>query len=370
MVILTPQQACEASRGRWDGKKCIKGEGIQPPASQFTPSPTTPRELAEQTGSIAAGRKEEKERIAKEEAEKQASLQDQPFGSGQQALDLTQVVTAQGSQRTEQNGQKGTMENGVFYADEKQQQDQKVIFDENGTAVGLVQPDGRSLLGLSPADIDAQLQTGAVAADAQQTQNLAGQVGEFGELGINGTPFDQTALAGAASRGIIPGLIRGVGTGVGTALIGAKIGVAGGPTAAITLGALGFASGIASSILGEMKGQRTDNTNAQQRVLDEGKQVLSDWVTFAEGNPTQSKQALAGFNTQLALIDQAYRQMKLDTSRDILAFESAIPNLAEFTAFYSNSGERDVYSQEMQLALAQAAPIDTRMLSLISRRGA
>jgi len=315
---ITPKQKCEQSGGTWDEatKRCL-------------------RTIKEKVEAKAE---------AKAEAEKT------------------------GPTRTVQDGVPGVIEDGVFYADEPTKTPPKVIFGEEGKAVGLEQPDGRTLLGLREQEVIGMLDQGAVAADTQQLQDLSGGVGDFGELGIGQTPFDTTALAGAAARGVIPGLIRAGTAGIGAGIVGAKVGALGGPTTAITIGALGFASGIASSILGEMKGQRTDNTNAQQRVLDEGKQILNDWITYAEANPSQKEFALNGFNQQLQLIDQAHRQMKLDTSQDLLAFENAIPNLAEFNSFYSPSGERDVLVDEMRIAMVQVAPIDTRMVELFNRR--
>ena len=369
-VVLTPKQKCEGKGGIWNEatQTCNlrTGEGVG--ETQQQQQATTLREQQTrdaQNQAVQETERRKRERIAKQQQE--ADLDKPLFGDVK--IDAEQPTpTRQEDGRVVQDGVPGVIENGVFFADEPPKTPQQVIFNESGEAVGIVRPDGTALLGLSPADIDAQLQSGAVAADAQAQQDVSGQVGEFGELGIEGTPFDSSALAGAAARGVIPGLIRGVGTGVATGLLGAKAGALGGPATAVTLGALGFASGIASSLLGEMKSQRTDNTNAQQRVLDEGKQVLSDWITFAEANPSQKTFALAGFNQQLALIDQAFRQMKLDTSEDVLAFESAIPNLAEFNSFYSTSGERDVLSDEMRIAVIQPAPIDTRLIALMARR--
>ena len=63
--------------------------------------------------------------------------------------------------------------------------------------------------------------------------------------------------------------------------------------------------------------------------------------------------------------------MKLDTSRDVTKFETAIPNLAEFETFYSRDGERDFLVVDMRVNLA--APIDPelvyRMAELRGRRG-
>ena len=67
------------------------------------------------------------------------------------------------------------------HQEETPQQKQQIIFDEQGNATGVVQPDGRALLGLNQSEVAGIMQSGAVAADAQQQPNLSGQVGQFGE---------------------------------------------------------------------------------------------------------------------------------------------------------------------------------------------
>lgn len=366
--MVDSQAKCAARGGRWDpvNKRCNIPEGETSQGTLPETPITTPREQAARKKEQAAVEVTEQRRTSKSQAAAAEAALDQPISSTK--IDTQKSSVTQGEGRTVQNGVPGVIENGVFFADQQNQQKGQVIFDEQGNATGFVRPDGTALTGLNPNEVSGLLQGGETATDVQQQPNLAGQVGEFGQLGISPTGFAGDALLGAAAQGIIPGLIRGVGAGIGVGLLGAKVGAVGGPTGALVVGALGFASGISSSILSEMKGQRTDNTNAQQRVLDEGKQVLSDWITFAEANPSQKEFALKGFNQQLSLIQQAHRQMKLDTQRDLLKFESAVPNLAEFTAFYSPSGERDVYSDEMRIAMSQPSPIDTRMLDLFNRR--
>lgn len=208
-------------------------------------------------------------------------------------------------------------------------------------------------------------------------QAQAGQIGQFGQLGIEQPgaigefDFGEASIAGL--RGAIPGAIGGAATAFGLGLIGAKAGALTGAATLNPVGVavgtvLGFTGGIVAGILSNMNSQRTDTTTAQQRVLDEGKQTLADWRTLAEANPARRQEAIAGFNAQLALIDQAYRQMKLDTSRDVLKFETALPNLAEFEAFYNRAGERDFLVAEMRLALVAQSDVNFAMLELASRR--
>ena len=105
-----------------------------------------------------------------------------------------------------------------------------------------------------------------------------------------------------------------------------------------------------------------------KRVLDEGNQTLQDWVTLARSDPANKAFYLAQYNKQLAQIDQAHRQMKLDTSRDLAKFETALPNLAEFDSFYSVGGERDALNEEMRNALLTVSPENYNMLELAHRR--
>ena len=341
------RKACEAKGGTWNAstQTCILPPKDEPQTTATTKITGIGRQL-----------------IPKDEATGPTGEFKSTLGKPKVALGGTGPI-----EETQEEFEARAAEDRAAAADPRQQ----VIFDEFGQATGVIQPSGSTFLGADVAN-QATLQQGAVAADAQQQPDLSGQVGQFGQLGISQTQFDGSALAGATARGLIPSILTGVGTMVAAGFLGKTAlaaGATGGPTAALALGALAFAGSMASNIFSEMKGQRTDNTNAQQRVLDEGKQVLSDWVTFAEANPSQKELALAGFNQQLALIDQAHRQMKLDTSQDLLAFENAIPNLAEFDAFYSPSGERDVYSREMAIAMLQQSSVDTRMIALINRRG-
>jgi len=122
-------------------------------------------------------------------------------------------------------------------------------------------------------------------------------------------------------------------------------------------------------MISNFKSQRRDTTTAQQRVLDEGKQNLNDWSTLAKNDPANRAYYLAQYNKQSAQINQAYRQMKLDTSRDVTKFETALPNLAEFEAFYSQGGERDALDNEMKNSLLAQAPEGYDMMELSYRRG-
>lgn len=206
-----------------------------------------------------------------------------------------------------------------------------------------------------------------------QNQQLAGQVGQFTPLGVEPTDISQTELIKQGFASAIPRALSLAATGAALGAFGG--GAAGGiaapvtaPAGAIIGGIGGFISGITGALISNYRSQRTDTVNAQKRVLDEGKQTLQDWVTLAKTDPTNRREYLANFNRQLALIDQAYRQMKLDTQRDVLKFETAIPDLAEFEAFYNSQGERDFLVQEMRFALATPTSPEYDMLELSNRR--
>ncbi len=225
-------------------------------------------------------------------------------------------------------------------------------------------PEGAALAGTAQA----------AATQRARGLQLAGQVGDIQpSTGITPTEAD---LGESLTQGVvnsIPSAIRLAGQfGVGAAAIGAVAtapagGIGALPAAAIGA-AVGFVAGITQGIISNMKGQRTDNTNAQQRVLDEGKQTLKDWSTMAKADPANREFYLSQFNIQLQLIQNAHVQMLTDTNADVAKFESAIPNLAEFNSFYSLGGERDALVNDMVASLQTPVSIDYSMIELTKRR--
>ena len=195
----------------------------------------------------------------------------------------------------------------------------------------------------------------AVAANELRAQQIAegqalgGQVGQFDQLGVNPTGFDVKESLISAAIGSIP---RAIQFAAGGALLG---GGTTGPVGAAIGAAGGFGAGMVTGVSSNFAAQRRDVTTAQQRVLDEGKQNLQAIVNNIKADPSNKTQYLAAYNQQSAIINQAYRQMKLDTSRDVAKFETALPNLAEFEVFYGANGERDILDAEMKIALATPA---------------
>ena len=254
-----------------------------------------------------------------------------------------------------------------------------------GRPSGVITPDGKVFLGLSPEDVatiaegerqKVALPEGAAPVgtaqkqlrSAQEAQRLQGQVGQFGQLPVGDNPL--LDFGEAARVGAVQGIPRTLTLLGGAAVAGAAIGTAAAPGVGTVIGAaVGLIGGLASSMISNFKSQRSDTTTAQQRVLDEGKQTMKDWATLAEADPTNKAFYLSEYNKVSAQIDQAYRQMKYDTQRDVAKFETALPNLAEFEAFYSAGGERNALNIEMRNALLVPASPEYAMLELVNRRG-
>ena len=204
-----------------------------------------------------------------------------------------------------------------------------------------------------------------------QAQQLAGQVGQFQQLGVEPTGLDVGQAATQGIVGAIPRALSFAATGAAAGALGGSAFAGVGAVPGAIIGAVGgFVSGITSSMISNFKSQRTDTTNAQKRVLVEGKQNLNDWATLAAADPANRALYIKNFNQQLALIDQAYRQMKLDTSRDVAKFETALPDLAEFEAFYMAQGERDYLVAKMyrSLGVMQDPDFSYQMQELANRR--
>ncbi|MCK5613221.1 hypothetical protein KAR91_65720 [Candidatus Pacearchaeota archaeon] len=262
-----------------------------------------------------------------------------------------------------------------------------------GRPTGITTPGGDSFLGITNLDdlarikaqqegkqariegLGAPVGTAQTTSDVlfrqqQQAQQLAQGVGQFNPLAIDPTGLDVAEGFTAGVIGAIPNALKLGATGAGVGLVGGGV-VAGpiGAGAGAAIGAVaGFVGGLASSMIGNFKAQRSDTTTAQQRILDEGKQTMKDWATLAKTDPANKMFYLAEFNKQSAQIDQAYRQMKLDTSRDLAKFETALPNLAEFESFYSSGGERDTLDIEMRNSLLTPVSPEYEALELSFRR--
>ena len=138
-----------------------------------------------------------------------------------------------------------------------------------------------------------------------EAQQLAGQVGQFQQLGVEPTGLDVGQAATQGIVGAIPRALSFAATGAAAGALGGSAFAGVGAVPGAIIGAVGgFVSGITSSMISNFKSQRTDTTKAQKRVLDEGKQNLNDWATLAAADPANRALYIKNFNQQLALIDK------------------------------------------------------------------
>lgn len=349
------QLSCEAKGGRWDGKVCILPKELKPVQFPSQPKPGD----ADYTS------------------------------SGQEGFDILTGKGVSSLPRDQQTPKPPPTPPKLDIPE--------VIRDqETGRITGIRLPSGKDILGVSEQEIRDLAQkhfelgtdppgtvpAGTAQARAEQRatgQQLAGQVGQIDpSTGITPTGLSQTEALTQGVVGSIPSAIRMAGQfGIGAAVLGGAAGTAVLPGAGTAVGAgggaiigaaIGFVSGITGGMISNMKGQRVDDTNAQQRVLDEGKQTLKDWSTLAKADPANREFYLGQFNLQLQLIQDAHVQMITDTNADVAKFESAVPNLAEFSTFYSIGGERDALVNDMINSLQTPVTTEYEMMALTERR--
>lgn len=211
-----------------------------------------------------------------------------------------------------------------------------------------------------------------VEQQQQEAQRLGGQIGQFEELPVKQTDFDLGEAATKAAVEAVPSAIQFGAGGLAAGAIGAP---ATGGLSIPVLGSLsaagGFAAGFIRSITSDFKDQRRDMNENPRIVLQDGKTNLQDLATRAATDPANRAVYVNQFNNQLALIEQAHRQIKLDTSKDVLIFERSEDVLADFEFFYSVGGERDILQGEMLTALG--VPLDPtysfREAEMAQRRG-
>ena len=251
----------------------------------------------------------------------------------------------------------------------------------------LTLPDGRQFFGLNREDIallakqqaelSAPIPGTQPAGTARQTEEARAEVGRIEPSPTTPTEglIPGVELSEAAIVGIREAIPRALTLAGGAAIAGATAGLVTGGAASIPLavaaGAVAFTGSITSSILSNVKSQRTDDVNAQQRTLDEGKQTLQDWTTQAAADPSNRAFFISQFNSQLQLIQDAHVQMLTDTNVDVAKFETAIPNLAEFNSFYNEGGERDALISEMLRSLGGGVgdlELNFRMIEMANRR--
>ena len=251
--------------------------------------------------------------------------------------------------------------------------------------------DGKTFLGLSPDEVreiaqrdllkkaqpEGTAPVGTAAAQVRGAEEARRLVGQVEPSPTEPTPglVPGVDLGEAAIVGIREAIPRALTLAGGAAVAGAAAGLATGGVASVPLAigaaAVTFVGSITASILSNVKSQRTDDTTAQQRVLDEGKQTLQDWTTQAAADPSNRGFYISQFNLQKQMIQDAHVQMITDTNADRLKFETSVPNLAEFNSFYSVGGELDALESEMLRSLGGGVgelELNFRMIEMANRR--
>lgn len=182
---------------------------------------------------------------------------------------------------------------------------------------------------------------------------LASQIGQTETLPINPSDVSyQQAVgaglarlvptaAGAAAGGAIAGsVVPGIGTGIGA--VGGAIG------GAVTGFVSAFTSNLKSQRSGVLSGKGTDLSDAQRNL----RMIVRD---TNQGGDAQRN--LNYFNQQLAIIDQSYSQLKLDTQKDLTNFlGDGTIQLERYEGFYAPAGFRALLIADMQQALINPDP--------------
>ena len=352
-VTLTKKQKCEGRGGVWDeATQTCHMPTKQPQGTKIEEQPQTLGEQQKRQEELLKIKEAELRRGEDIKKQRQQEELSKPMFSGQ--IDTTQ----QEIQRPQDKKEKVSdtiinfLPNGT------------IDYTRGGQTINLTREEYDVVKGKPGMVTDKVRQAKSLLSQEQlQAQELSSQLGQFERLSVEPTGLDikeglTTSLVSQLPKAITYGLGAAAVTGAGTNPV------------SIIAGVGTFLGTLTSGIISNFKSQRTDTTTAQQRVLDEGKQNLNDWVTMAAADPTRREFAINSFNKQLAQIDQAYRQMKLDTSLDVAKFETALPNLAEFEAFYNAQGERDFLIEDMRRALGGAISpetIDMRIMAMQNR---
>lgn len=257
-----------------------------------------------------------------------------------------------------------------------------------GEASGVTLPDGRTFFGLNKEEIEevVRLQTrgqgqpagtapfGAAQAQAER-QRLSAQLGQLDQnLFADASAGDVSYVSALASAvpGIIPDVIGGVvaGAGIGgtagalggTAVVpgvGTVTGATGGAVAGGVLG--GIANGVRgfySDVVADIKRQKGDYITSSITGLQEHKGALSDIISATNANPALASDNQRLFNIQLSLIERDRQQLIAESNSDLNKFlgHNTIDEIGEYEDFYSEGGEREIFIQEMFLAVRNPDP--------------
>jgi len=254
----------------------------------------------------------------------------------------------------------------------------EVFRNEQGRLSGVTLPDGRTFLGLSPAEVNKiveqqkqikQTPDGAVEVGAQrklerqqQAQvQTAGSVGltpqqiALTQAGAQEAPIDKGQAISAGIANIVPSLIGGAAGGAAIGAIGGG-GVGAIPGAAIgAVGGLltGFFNGVRSNIKSQQSGQIQSTT----KVLSSAKTNMRQLAILAAQDPANAPSYVEAYNQQLAQVYRAQAKLKLETAGNLNKFmDDGTTQLADFDLFIQAGGIADLYRQKLEVSLLSGVP--------------
>jgi hypothetical protein len=268
---------------------------------------------------------------------------------------------------------------------------------ETGRASGVVTPDGRTFLGLSPDDVNTIAQgeaqrvarpinsapVGTAQNEAQRQARLQ-QLMQLGEQGIltpqelqaiQESPIDwgQALTAGASN---VPSLLTRAGAGaaagfvatapINAALAGTGIGAIPAGVIAGASALVGAISAIWSGTQSNIKSQQRGEIGASQDVLTQARTNMRSLAVVAAKDPSKAEEALQLYYQQLGQVQRAQRKIQMETRGNLNKFmEDGTDILSDFELFLQPGGYADIQLIRLQQAIQSGQPAsDAEILQL------
>ena len=110
-----------------------------------------------------------------------------------------------------------------------------------------------------------------------------------------------------------------------------------------------------------IRSQTKDLIALNTNTLVQGRKNLNAIIDLANQHPEMATSLLGDFNMQLALIEQANANIKLQSQKNVNKFVGVDGKveLAKFEMFNTPAGERQRLEQQMQIALLAPNPANT-----------
>jgi hypothetical protein len=258
---------------------------------------------------------------------------------------------------------------------------------ETGLPSGITTREGKTFLGLSPADVakvaegqmaKAQLPPGtqlvgtqaAQLAEQQRMQEIASRIGaepqaqqgimqQQGIIEGQRTPLDTRqawsfALTDPSSIKEMAQFGGGLALAAKFGLAGTKAGAALGPWGMAAGAVGGLALGIYTSYRRNIQQQTTSTMSAQMEAYTQGNQYLRRVEGLINSDPENAAMYLDLANEAEARMRQAWTQMQIDTSTNLnLALgKDGTAQMAKFEEYFRENGMADLYKQRWRIALS------------------